>query len=255
MDRKRTHQDPLDKTKSIIKEYSLFCGLGVRYFKRNVKNLLDHVEFYSSDEIDAAVGALGEHVVSSCFTSINSRFEGRNTNEYQGKKWTSTDHNLDFIASKDGIAYGIEVKNTFDYIDDKDSTSRCFRCVLTLGIIPVCIFRFARYDYLTKIKQVGGQIFMYRSKLFPLWAQEQIHSLWEDTLLPVAGVLAWRTGPPGERNWGVLPLWLSGPDYWCFLPLLSGGARDDERRPHDLADAAGPLVHATPREPSPASTC
>jgi hypothetical protein len=39
--------------------------------------------------------------------------------------------------------------------------------------------------------------------------------------------LAWRTGPPDQRYWGFLPLWLKGPDYWCLLPLLSGWARDE----------------------------
>ncbi len=40
--------------------------------------------------------------------------------------------------------------------------------------------------------------------------------------------LAYRSGPPGQRQQGLVPLAFSGPDWWAVPPLLSGGWRRDD---------------------------
>ena len=41
----------------------------------------------------------------------------RHANEFEGRSWVTTGHNLDFIFRRDGVAYGVEVKNTLGYMD------------------------------------------------------------------------------------------------------------------------------------------
>ena len=45
---------------------------------------------------------------------------GRNTRTYEGRTWTDTAHDLDFIFERDGAAYGVEVKNTLGYMEHKE---------------------------------------------------------------------------------------------------------------------------------------
>lgn len=46
--------------------------------------------------------------------------KGRNARSYGEKEWTRTDHNLDFVFARDGLAYGVEVKNTLGYMDQEE---------------------------------------------------------------------------------------------------------------------------------------
>ncbi len=63
-----------------------------------------------------------------------------------------------------------------------------------------------------------------------------VHAPDYDLVLP----LAWRSGPVGERSYGLLPLWVSAPGWWLSPALLSGW--------HQRDDGGGslwitPLVH------------
>jgi len=56
-----------------------------------------------------------------------------NTNEWNGKKWPDSNQNLDRIVIRDQIAYGIEIKNTQNYIDREelqDKTKQNFVAIL-----------------------------------------------------------------------------------------------------------------------------
>lgn len=51
------------------------------------------------------------------FAGLRCVMEGREENEYHGVTWTESDHDLDFIFTRDYVGYGVEVKNTLGYID------------------------------------------------------------------------------------------------------------------------------------------
>lgn len=91
---------------------------------------------------------------------------GLNTNEYGGKIWTETGHNLDFIIEKDGIVYGCEVKNTWDYIDREEMRIKMDLCDY-LGIIPFFIVRYAPKTYLDEIYRRGGVFVLYVAQIYP----------------------------------------------------------------------------------------
>jgi len=80
-----------------------------RYFKRKSEELIKLVEEFSEPAFTVAIGFQGEALVLAGFAKFGFSLYGRDINEYKGKKWTKTGHNLDFIFEKDLKAYGVEV--------------------------------------------------------------------------------------------------------------------------------------------------
>jgi len=85
---------------------------GYRFYKRSASKLVSLVEEYSDPNIGAALGLHGEAMVLEGFARSQFVMTSRNTKEYEGKVWTETEHDLDFIFERDGMSYGVEVKNT-----------------------------------------------------------------------------------------------------------------------------------------------
>jgi hypothetical protein len=98
---------------------TLYWNNSYRYYKREAKKVIELVEKYSQDKISLAVGQYGELLVVEGFSKIQFVNFGRSVNKHKGKSWTASSHNLDMIVERDGIGYGIEVKNTLGYIGQK----------------------------------------------------------------------------------------------------------------------------------------
>ena len=63
------------------------------------------------------MGLHGEALVLEGFARLEFVLKGRNTNSFRGKTRSSTNHDLDFVFSRDEAPYGVEVKNTLGYMD------------------------------------------------------------------------------------------------------------------------------------------
>ena len=96
---------------------TLFWHRSYRYPRRKAANLVKLVEEYSSPQIGESLGLHGEMMVLEGFSRFEFVRRGRNVNKFGGRKWERTDHNQDFIFERDGIPYGIEIKNTLGYMD------------------------------------------------------------------------------------------------------------------------------------------
>lgn len=91
--------------------------------------------------------------------------EQRNTRSYGGKEWKETAHNLDFIMGRDGIVYGAEVKNTWDYIPPEELRIKQEMCEF-LGVKPLFIWRFAPKSYMYEIIKRGGYGMIFKAHIF-----------------------------------------------------------------------------------------
>lgn len=96
---------------------TLYWHKSYRYPRRKSAGIVRLVEEYSSPQIGGNLGLHGEIMVLEGFSRYQFVRLARNVNEYDGKKWEKTGHNLDFIFERDGIAYGLEIKNTLGYMD------------------------------------------------------------------------------------------------------------------------------------------
>ncbi len=72
--------------------------------------------------------------------------------EYEGRR-ASTEHDIDFIAKKDGITYGVEVKNGLNYPDDLYWK---FTVAVELGTIPLIVARWLNPGQVPVIRNLGG---------------------------------------------------------------------------------------------------
>ena len=127
----------------------------LRYFEREIKKTVKLVEEYSDPNVGASLGLNAELLVLEAFARHQFLCVGRNANSFGSNKWSNSDHNLDFIFSKDSIAYGVEVKNQLRYPDYEEMDTKVKLCK-DLGIKPLFIVRMLPKHWIYGLKQKNG---------------------------------------------------------------------------------------------------
>ncbi len=155
-----------------------------RFQKRSAKKLIALVEEYSDPNIGAALGLHGETMVLEGFARTQFLMRGRHAREYKDRLWTESNHDLDFIFERDGIAYGIEVKNTLGYMDLKEFLLKTKLCAW-LGIRPVFVCRMLPKSWIYDLRQAGGFALILKYQLYPWTHQELARKVARELGLPV----------------------------------------------------------------------
>ena len=106
------------------------------------------------------------------FAGLKFVMEGRDENRYEDAVWSETDHNLDFIFSRDGMAYGVEVKNTLAYIDQDEFNLKIRMCQM-LGVLPVFAARMLPRTWIWELNEAGGYAMVLEYQLYP-WAHRDL---------------------------------------------------------------------------------
>lgn len=138
-----------------------------RYTRRQIKEVQALIEQYSHADFTAALGNTGELLVSDGFARFGFQQVGRNAREYRGKRWATSDHNLDFIFEKDGRAYGVEVKNTLPYINDGELAIKLEMCE-RLSLQPLFVVRAMPRIWIQDVAKRRGFTLMLKYHLYPL---------------------------------------------------------------------------------------
>ncbi len=142
------------------------------------------VEEYSSPDIGGYLGLHGETMVLEAFARNQFVMIGRNVNDYKGKKWEETDHNLDFIFERDGVAYGLEVKNTLGYMEHEELRIKTKMCQY-LGLKPVFVVRMIPKSWIHELNSAGGFGLILKYQLYPWTHKELAKRVSEALQLPV----------------------------------------------------------------------
>lgn len=138
-----------------------------RYYKRSAEKLIATINSYSDPRITRAIGENGENLVARGFSRSEFIQRGEGTNIYGEKEWKETDHDLDFIFEKDGIAYGIEVKNTLGYMELDEIKVKVKICS-ELGLKPVFAVRMLPKSWVFQhIASVGGFALIMKYQMYP----------------------------------------------------------------------------------------
>jgi hypothetical protein len=137
-----------------------------RYSKRKIVRLMELIKTYSDQRISDACGQEANNLFQLALLERNFSYVAKETREYKQKKWTKTQHDLDLILTKGENAFGIEIKNSFDYIDREEMEIKIELCD-HLGIIPVFIVRSAPKSYIETVREAGGFTLVYEAKIFP----------------------------------------------------------------------------------------
>ncbi|MCI0545936.1 MAG: hypothetical protein L0027_01480 [Candidatus Rokubacteria bacterium] len=147
---------------------------GYRYYRRGAKSVVGLVEAYSDPNIGGALGLHGEAMVLEGFARGEFVMRGRNTRSYGGQTWGETGHDLDFIFERDGVGYGVEVKNTLRYMDHDELKAKLRMCG-ALGLKPVFAVRMLPKSWIKEVVDAGGFALILKYQLYP-WTHRDLAS-------------------------------------------------------------------------------
>jgi hypothetical protein len=140
---------------------------GHRNWVRPRERLLGLVRQYSQQDAAKAIGRFAETLWLAAMASRGFVCHGRDTREFRGIMWKRTDHRIDLVLERDGIVYGVEVKNTWPYIPRDELQIKIELCQ-ELKIRPLFILRSVAKTYLFEdIQPAGGGWLLFGGQLYP----------------------------------------------------------------------------------------
>lgn len=155
-----------------------------RDHKMPIRKSIEIIRQYSNPTIAIACGRQAEVLFFNALMNKGFLSKEQEVNEYSGKKWTETEHDLDFIIEKDNIVYGCEVKNKWDYIERDELTIKLRICDF-LGVKPLFIMRYSPKTYTWEIIQRGGYTMIFETQIYPFGQKELVEKMKEVLGLPV----------------------------------------------------------------------
>ncbi len=155
-----------------------------RYYKRRAAQVVQLVGEYSHPSISEGLGRQGEVMVLEALARNGFSILGRNAIEYGGRRWAETGHDLDIIVEKDGLGYGVEVKNTLQYISQDDYRKKKEICG-ALGLRPLFAVRMMPKTWIHELRLAGGYSMILKNQLYPWGQKELARRVAEELGLPV----------------------------------------------------------------------
>ena len=163
---------------------TLFWHHSYRYYRRDAARVVSLLNEYADPNIGGALGLQGELLVLEGLARQQFLMLGRETRSYESKEWNRTGHDLDFVFVRDGIGYGVEVKNTLGYMDHNELLIKIEMCQ-HLGLRPLFAVRMLPKTWINEVIQVGGFALIMKYQLYP-WAHRDLARRVRDTFgLPV----------------------------------------------------------------------
>lgn len=155
----------------------------LRYYKMPIRKSIIIIRQYSNPTIAMACGQQAEVLFFNALTNKGFLSKGQHVNEHGSKKWTETDHDLDFIIERDNIVYGCEVKNKWAYIEREELEVKLEICKY-LNIKPLFIMRQSPKNYNWEIIQGGGYTMIFETQIYPFGQKSLVEKIKEVLSLP-----------------------------------------------------------------------
>ena len=99
-----------------------------RYWKRKAEEVRKLVLSFSDQAFTRSLGVQGELLVDVGLPRVGFQPMADNVRTWDGKIWTTTNHDLDRIFHRDGINYGTEIKNRLGYIPKDEFATKLQMC-------------------------------------------------------------------------------------------------------------------------------
>lgn len=132
-------------------------------------------------ELSSPAGFHAQYLWRDLFIDLGYSIEAEDTNEFKGRK-ASIGGDIDFIAKKDGIFFGVEVKNSLEYPND---LGKKVQIAIELGTLPVMIVRRVTWEVYQNLKKYGVLTKIYETSIFPQTYEQVIVQCKETLGLPV----------------------------------------------------------------------
>ena len=137
-----------------------------RYWKREAEEIVKLVSRFSESTFTYALGAQGETLFDAALPTAGFLPTGRKVRSHRAAEWTETGHDLDRVFERDGVAYGVEIKNTLGYIEREELDIKMKMC-RHLGLRPLFILRMAPKSYINDVAAMGGFTLIFKYQLYP----------------------------------------------------------------------------------------
>src|SRR4051812_10063699 len=142
-------------------------------------------------------------LADSGFATLGFRILGRNLREVDGKRWMDSNHNLDRLVERDGVRYGVEIKNQLGYIS-RDELEIKVAMAEHFGVRPMFIARMMPKTYINEERKAGGFSLILGEQFYPLLAKDLARRVRAGLGLPVTVIKAWPdTALARFENWHV----------------------------------------------------
>jgi len=180
---------PIDST-----EVHFLHRYNLRYVVRLMKHLTSLIRQYGDYRISKATGDYAEMLFGFMFRLNGFEIVARNVSEYNGTNWVKTQYyDLDFIIERDAIVYGVEIKNTFDYMPPVEFQAKLEICK-RFDIVPVFPLRCPSDRQFEDMRNEGGLALKFKARIFPPGQEQLVHDIWNFMRLPVT---IWKELPRG----------------------------------------------------------
>jgi hypothetical protein len=172
----------IDKEKGTSTHY--FIHKSNRYPMREINKIEEVVEEYSQDLITRSCGHRAEDLFCKAFALRSFMPVGIKVKQYNGKTWTKTGHDLDFVFKRDGVEYGCEIKNTLGYIEKDELEIKLEMCEY-LKFRPLFIMRYSPKSYNRMIYEKGGFALIFETQIYEISQEMLVNKIKEVIGLPV----------------------------------------------------------------------
>lgn len=160
-----------------------------RYARRQIRQTLALIDEFSNPAFTRALGHQGEALADAGFARIGFRIRQTKVQEVDGKRWPESNHDLDRLVERDGLRYGVEIKNQLGYIDQTEFGIKLRMCDY-FGVRPMFIARMMPKNYIETVRRAGGFSLILANQHYPLLS-ESLASRVRTTLgLPVLCIRA-----------------------------------------------------------------
>jgi hypothetical protein len=148
----------------------------------NTRKLIDR---YSRPDVARILGKHLESLVKAELRAQHFEIKAAHTNEFQGKKWTKTDHTLDLVAEHESrhLIVGVEVKNTLS-VPEREEIETKIQISKHLGLTPLFAARWMK-PYVNLIYVAGGFSWFFKTQIYPLGFEKFTQTIWKRLELPV----------------------------------------------------------------------
>ncbi len=163
---------------------NFYYPLRHRYPRRQIGETLKLIAEFSEPRFTRALGSYGELLVEGGFARSGFQILQQKVRSVDGKVWEQTRHDLDFLIMRDGIRYGVEVKNQLGYIGQTELQMKLQMCAF-LGIRPMFIARKMPKNYIYEVFKSGGYSLLTDNQNYPLLADDLARRVKATLQLPV----------------------------------------------------------------------
>jgi hypothetical protein len=107
--------------------------------------------------------------------------------EVEGMRWTKSNHDLDRLIMRDGVRYGVEIKNQLGYIEQTEFQTKLEMCRHLL-VRPMFIARMMPKNHNIQVIRAGGFVLLLKNQHYPLMADDLAKRVRDSLNLPALSI-------------------------------------------------------------------